>query len=74
MQHLTSFNMRICVKRHHTHNSAFLFALFFYWRYDSKYYLEYVITLQIKSSLVPISNHPIDLALTLKEKITQTTH
>ena len=29
MQHLTSFDMRICVKRHHTHNSAFLFALFF---------------------------------------------
>ena len=29
MQHLTSFNMSICVKRHHTRNSAFLFALFF---------------------------------------------
>ena len=27
-----------------------------------------MIPLQIKSSLVPISNHPIDLALTLKEK------
>ena len=27
-----------------------------------------MITLKIKSSLVPISNHPIDLALTLKEK------
>ena len=27
-----------------------------------------MISLQIKSSLVPISNHPIDLALTLKEK------
>ena len=27
-----------------------------------------MITVQIKSSLVPISNHPIDLALTLKEK------
>ena len=29
MRHLTSFNMRICVKRHHTHNSAFLSVLFF---------------------------------------------
>ena len=29
-----------------------------------------MISLQIKSSLVPISNHPIDLALTLTEKIT----
>ena len=58
----------IWVESHHIHNSAFLFVLFFYWSYYSKYYLEYVISLQIKSSLVPISNHPIDLALTLKEK------
>ena len=57
---LMSVNMRIGVKRHHTHNSTFL--------------LECVITLQIKSSLGSISNDPIDLALTLKEKITQTTH
>ena len=34
----------------------------------SEYYFEYVISLSIKLSLVPISNHPIDLALTLKEK------
>ena len=74
MRHLMSFNMRICVKSHHAHNSAFLSVLFFYWRYYSKYYLEYVISLQIKSSLVPLSNHPINLALTLKEKIPQTTH
>ena len=58
----------IWVESHHIHNSAFLFVLFFYWSYYSKYYLEYVISLQIKSSLVPISNHPTDLALTLKEK------
>ena len=28
MQHLMSFNMRVCVKRHHIRNSAFLFVLF----------------------------------------------
>ena len=44
MRHLMSFNMRICVKRHHIRNSAFLFVSFFYWRYYSKYYLEYVIS------------------------------
>ena len=32
-----------------------------------------MLTLQIKSSSVPISNHPIDLALTLNEKITDNT-
>ena len=58
----------IWVESHHIHNSPFLFVLLFYWSYYSRYYLEYVISLQIKSSLVPISNHPIDLALTLKEK------
>ena len=67
MRHLMSFNMRICVKNHHIHNSAFLFVLFFYWGYYSKYYLEYVIPLQAKLSLVPMSNDPIDLA-SLKEK------
>ena len=30
MRRLMSFNMRICDKRPHTHNSAFLFVLFFY--------------------------------------------
>ena len=68
MRHLMSFNMRICVKRHHTHKSAFLFFLFFYWRYYSKYYLEYVITLKIKSSLVPISNHPKRFSIKFKRK------
>ena len=68
MRHLMSFNMRICVKRHHAHNAVFLFVLFFYWRYYIKYYLEYVIPLPVKSSLVPLSNDPIDLALTSEEK------
>ena len=40
MLHLMSFNMRICFKFHHIQKYAFLFALFSYWRYYSKYYLE----------------------------------
>ena len=30
MRHLMSFNMRICVKSHHIHNSAFLFVFVFF--------------------------------------------
>ena len=50
--------------------TTLLFYLFycFYWGYYSKYYLEYVISLQIKSSLVPISNNPNRFSINLKEK------
>ena len=76
MRHLMSFIQYayLCLKTSHSQLYFFITIIIFYWRYYSKYYLEYVITLQIKSSLVPISNDSIDLALTLKEKITQTTH
>ena len=63
-----SFNMRICVKRHHIHNCFFICFICCYWRYYSKYYLKYVISLQIKSSLVPISNHPNRFSINLKRK------
>ena len=46
----------------------FYLLYFFYWGYYSKYYLEYVINLQIKSSLVPISNNPNRFSINLKRK------
>ena len=68
MRHLMSFNVHICVKRHHIHNSAFFIYFIFLLRLLQQVLFRIRDILQIKSSLVPISNHPIDLALTLKEK------
>ena len=74
MRHLMSFNVQICAKRHHIHNSAFFIYFIFLLRLLQQVLFRIRDILQIKSSLVPISNHPIDLALTLKEKITQRQH
>ena len=74
MRHLMSFNVHICVKRHHIHNSAFFIYFIFLLRLLQQVLFRIRDILQIKSSLVPISNDPIDLALTLKGKIKQTTH
>ena len=74
MRHLMSFNMRICVQRHHTHNSTFFICFIFLLTLLQQVLFSISDIPKIRSPLVPISNHPIDLALTLKERITQTTH
>ena len=49
-----------CVKRHHTNNSVFFCLFYLYRRYYNKYF---VISLQIKSSLVLTAIYSINLEL-----------
>ena len=54
-----------CVKRHHTNNSGFFCLFYLYRRYYNKYF---VISLQIKSSLVLTAIYSINLELNYKKK------
>ena len=51
-----SDNARNCLKDTTPDNWVFVFALFFFWSYYNKYFINY---LQIKSSLVLIINYSI---------------